>query len=232
MLIMVMLTIVILIVFAYLYSKYYHIRTDLETNSVSDSLNVIYGAIAIGILHLLHAFFPLLNDMFFGETFHYMFPDGTYYTEVKPTLMSYVCLDYLQVGLPEELSKFLALSLSFYLDPPKTRQQSIFRGACVGIGFAMLENFTYITKLGVPLEVRLLMPTMFHASLGVLMGFYLFNLKQKSFYKGLLLCLFLHGCYDFICSINLERSMSLMMCCFFLAVAVLAGEKVIKKIKD
>jgi len=227
-----MITIAILTIFAYLYSRYFHLRTGLITNSVTDSFNVVYGVLSIGILHMMYIMLPFLSDMFFADKFVYIFPDGTSYVELKPTLMSLLCLDFFQIGIPEELAKFSALALALYLDPPKTRQDSIYRGACVGLGFAMIENYKYITELGVPFEIRLLMPTLLHASLGVLMGFYLFDLKKKTFLKGLAVCAFIHGAYDFCCMVNVNQQCSTLMCSVMLAIALMAGEKVYKKIKD
>jgi RsiW-degrading membrane proteinase PrsW (M82 family) len=200
----------------------------LQTNSVTDSLNIVYGVLSIGFLHMMINIFPL-DAMFFGEKIIFIFPNGATYEEVRPTIMSLLCLDFFQIGLPEELAKFSALALALYLDPPKTRSDSIYRGACVGLGFAMVENYKYIVELGVPLETRLLLPTLLHASLGVLMGFYLFGFDKKMFYTGLAICTFIHGAYDFSCMINIPMQISMFMCIFFLGVTILAGEKVLKK---
>lgn len=220
-------TISILAIATYMYSKYFHFRSVLQTNSLKDSLNVLFGFMSIGMLMYLQGMFPL-NHIFFGEVHHYHFL-GEISTEVKPTIMSYLCFDYLQIALPEELVKYTALGVSLYLCPAKDRTESIYRGACVGLGFAALENFQYVNDLGAPMFVRLMAPTMFHASLGVIMGYYMYNLKQEDFYKGLLACVFLHGSYDFVLMVGLESQLALFLSIFFLVMAILTGEKLIKK---
>ena len=226
-----MLTIAILVIFTFLYSKYYHLRSDLNTNSVLDSFNIVFGVLSIGLLHVLHALFPL-TEMFFADTFVYIFPDGSSYVDQRPTLASLLCLDFLQIGLPEELVKFSALSLAFYLEAPKNRREAMYRGACVGLGFALLENYMYVDNLNVPIEVRLLLPTLLHASLGAIMGFYLFNSKENNFYRGLILCTFIHGLYDFICMVGLPVQISTLICSTILVINLACGEKMYQKASD
>lgn len=210
-----------------MYSKYYHLRTGLQSNSFLDSFNIIYGVIAIGILHFLYMVLPLSNS-YFTEKIVYFFSDGSVYTQYKMTILSFLSLDFLQIGIPEELAKFAALGLCLYLDPAKNRQTSIYRGACIGLGFAMIENYSYITNLGVSFETRLLMPTLLHASLGIIMGFYMFGLQRKNFYKGLLICAFIHGFYDFSCMVGFGCLTS-SVCVSLVFFTMLIGEIIFKK---
>lgn len=221
-------TISVLLIATYAYSKYFHSRCTLNTNSLKDTSNILFGFISVGLLMYIHQMFPL-NQIYFGEVHHFILPMGEEMVKVKPTLLSFLFYDFFQVGLPEEIAKYFALGISLYLMPALSRKESMYRGACVGLGFAFLENYQYVEMLNAPMYLRLALPTMFHASLGLLMGYFLYNLKKEDFYKGLAICTFLHGSYDFVLMVGLDVNLAMSLAIFFLVMTILCGEQLLKK---
>ncbi|ULQ53793.1 PrsW family intramembrane metalloprotease [Flavihumibacter fluvii] len=109
------------------------------------------------------------------------------------------------VALTEELSKFAMLRLYaypriFFNEP----FDGIIYGVMVAMGFATLENISYVMTGGIGTAfARMFLSVPAHATFGVLMGYYVGLAKfthnaQSDFYiiRGLLLAILFHGLFD------------------------------------
>ena len=113
-------------------------------------------------------------------------------------------------GFPEELCKFFFLYLfiwkSQYFDE---YYDGVEYGAFTGLGFAALENISYVTQYGLQVAVsRALFAVPAHFFFGIIMGYFFAYAKFRPWHrKGyLFLSLFLpvlfHGIYDFLLMYN------------------------------
>ena len=127
------------------------------------------------------------------------------------------------VGCNEEFSKLLVLLALVY---PSRHLEEPFDGilysVVVSVGFATMENFFYLDQFGLAVVIiRTLITIPAHAFMSVPMGYFvaksriqLDNIKvSKNRYflpmitviQGWLISAFLHGFYDFLLSIKMER---------------------------
>ena len=138
------------------------------------------------------------------------------------------------VGLNEEFAKLLVLLVLVYrsrhLQEPF---DGILYAAVVSVGFATLENFYYLDQFGVAVvAVRTVITIPAHAFMSVPMGYFVAKsrlelevrnetkfsvyLSMRTILQGWLLSAFLHGLYDFLLSLKMEREA-------YLQIFVMAG---------
>lgn len=121
------------------------------------------------------------------------------------TISSTAAFAYIGVAFTEEFCKFIVLR--FYSYPKKSFDEpldGIVYGVLVSMGFATLENISYVYQHGYGTAIlRMFLSVPAHATFGVLMGYYAGLAKfkpQKSFVllvTGLFLATFFHGTFDF-----------------------------------
>jgi RsiW-degrading membrane proteinase PrsW (M82 family) len=127
------------------------------------------------------------------------------------------------VGFNEEFAKLLVLLAVVY--PSRHLEESfdgILYAAVVSVGFATMENFYYLDQYGeAVVAVRTVVTIPAHAFMSVPMGYYVAksrllleagNEKKISNYlpmmtiiQGWFISAFLHGLYDFLLSLKMER---------------------------
>jgi RsiW-degrading membrane proteinase PrsW (M82 family) len=125
--------------------------------------------------------------------------------ENNGTIIGTAAFAYGIVGISEELAKFLVLVLFAY--PKKAFNEpldGIVYAVMIGMGFATLENISYVAKYGFGTGVaRMFLSVPAHATFAILMGYYTGLAKfipQKAtslLYKGLFIAVFFHGTFDF-----------------------------------
>ena len=111
-------------------------------------------------------------------------------------------------GFTEETLKFAAIY--FYIrkktdfDEP---MDAIVYGTLISLGFATLENFQYVYSAGNPdfiATLRAFTAIPMHASCGIVMGYffgkYLFSGTKSYLAMSLLLPIFFHSLYNFLCT--------------------------------
>jgi len=115
----------------------------------------------------------------------------------------------LGVGLPEELSKLLAVRLTAFrhcaFNEP---MDGIVYTVAAGMGFATIENVLYVTELGFGVGVlRAVLSVPMHALFAVVMGYYVGRAHRARaegrssgglLLVGLLLATVIHGIFNFI----------------------------------
>jgi RsiW-degrading membrane proteinase PrsW (M82 family) len=113
---------------------------------------------------------------------------------------------FLLSGLIEELSKWVVLMAAIYhwqeFDEPL---DGVVYGVAVALGFATLENFLFVTRLGLSVAwQRALFAVPAHALFGATMGYYAGRTKfdrGSVLWRDHTLCLFVpaafHGLYDY-----------------------------------
>ena len=127
------------------------------------------------------------------------------------------------VGFNEEFSKLLVLLAVVY---PSRHLEEPFDGilyaAVVSVGFATMENFYYLDQFGVAVvTTRTVITIPAHAFMSVPMGYFVAKsrikldtdtVKKNRYFspmitalQGWLISAFLHGFYDFLLSIKMER---------------------------
>ncbi len=127
------------------------------------------------------------------------------------------------VGVNEEFSKLLVLLAVVY---PSRHLEEKFDGilyaVVVSVGFATMENFFYLDQFGLAVvTTRSVITIPAHAFMSVPMGYFVaksrmqldkIEVKKNKYYlpmitvlQGWLISSFLHGLYDFLLSIKLER---------------------------
>jgi hypothetical protein len=108
---------------------------------------------------------------------------------------------FFAAALPEETAKFVVLvTIVLRHYEADTRRDAILAGAWLGLGFGVLENFSYVTRgdgWAILSLVRAVTAVPFHVALGAIMGL---SLQRFGIGRGWLLALalpiLLHGLYD------------------------------------
>lgn len=154
---------------------------------------LVGGVIAVGVLRLFWRYLPDYFD----------------WTMVHDTLIEDVRYAFLYAAVPEEMAKLLMLwvvvSRNSYFDEPR---DGIVYAVCIGLGFATLENVTYITRAEDWVRVaclRAALSVSAHYLCAVLMGYY-YAVARFWRVKGmrrlwqlvriLLIPVLVHGTYD------------------------------------
>lgn len=112
---------------------------------------------------------------------------------------------YLFVALPEEICKFFMLFWYAYrkkeFDEPF---DGIVYAVMVGMGFATVENISYVSQYGLMTGImRLFLAVPAHASFAIIMGYFMgkarFSYQKEVFllFSGVFWAIAFHGSYDF-----------------------------------
>lgn len=113
---------------------------------------------------------------------------------------------FMEAGIPEELSKFLIFMLLIWRDKNFDEYfDGIVYASFIGLGFACVENITYVFSYGFGTGVvRALLSVPAHFLFGVVMGYFLSLAKfhpekrGKYLWSGLLLAMLAHGLFDWL----------------------------------
>ncbi|MHC4399897.1 MAG: PrsW family glutamic-type intramembrane protease [Planctomycetota bacterium] len=123
---------------------------------------------------------------------------------IRDPLMTGLYMGFVCVALPEELFKFLVVTLYCARHPAFDEpMDGVVYGATAALGFATLENVLYVIGSGWPVALtRAFTAVPMHASLGAILGYYVGQAKFGSgkarlIWVGLLAAVLLHGLYDF-----------------------------------
>ena len=113
---------------------------------------------------------------------------------------------FLEAGIPEELSKFLIFMIFIWRDKNFDEYfDGIVYATFIGLGFACVENITYVFSYGFGTGVvRALLSVPGHFLFGVVLGYFLsmakFHPEKRGTYmiSGLLLAMLAHGLFDWL----------------------------------
>ena len=113
---------------------------------------------------------------------------------------------FMEAGIPEELSKFLIFMLLIWRDKNFDEYfDGIVYASFIGLGFACVENITYVFNYGFATGVvRALLSVPAHFLFGVVLGYFLslakFHPEKRGIYllSGLLLAMLAHGLFDWL----------------------------------
>jgi RsiW-degrading membrane proteinase PrsW (M82 family) len=140
---------------------------------------------------------------------------------------------FVGAAIPEELAKFAVLMvLVLRHDDAVPRRDAILAAAWIGVGFAIFENFLYVTQAQEWLFTAALRATLAvpgHVSWGLIMGYFVARAQsgRGSYLPALAVPILLHGLYDAVLMYNQklgEPSVSPGSIALFLAfVAVLVA---------
>jgi len=137
----------------------------------------------------------------------------------EETVLYKLLLYFLVVGFSEEFAKYTVLK-KFTWDSPEfnCKYDGVVYAATVSLGFALYENIGYVLNYGLSTAlVRAITAVPGHACFGVFMGIWYGLAKRwalredenasKLFrYLSVIVPAFIHGCYDFILSLNSSNS--------------------------
>ncbi len=160
------------------------------------------------------------------------------------TLLYDILLYYIVVALSEEASKFVLLRHKTLYSPEFNCQyDALVFAVAVSLGFALWENIIYVLRYGFATAVtRALTAVPGHCSFGVFMGIWYGKEKRHdiegelvsrniSGFLSLFVPVILHGTYDFLCSLNTERS-SLCFLAFTVVLFIFSFFMVKKKSRE
>ena len=132
---------------------------------------------------------------------NYLFPAGG-----PTTLFGTTVQAFFVAAVPEECAKLLALWLVLRKNPYfDERFDGIVYAVCVGLGFAAIENVSYVFQSGegwaTVAVMRALLAVPGHYAFAILMGFYysiyhFVDPSRKNAFKILLFPILAHGVYD------------------------------------
>ena len=117
---------------------------------------------------------------------------------------------FMEAGIPEELSKFLIFMVFIWRDKNFDEYfDGIVYATFIGLGFACVENITYVFNYGFSTGVvRALLSVPGHFLFGVVMGYFLSLAKfqpekrGKHLWSGLLLAMLAHGLFDWLLMVS------------------------------
>jgi len=158
-------------------------RLDLSFLTLKPGALFVFFGILSGILvSALNGWFPVLN------------------TTPKESLKLF-SFAILNVGLVEELSKFLFLQLGLFFiisERLKERKTVIFYSILVGTGFALIENISYALVYGNHILIgRTLIAMPMHMCCGFIMGWTITSNMKYNIIIGIAVASAIHGLYDF-----------------------------------
>ena len=152
----------------------------------------------------------------------------------RATVLYKALLYYVVVALSEEGSKYLLLRRKTRYSPLFNCQyDAVVFAVAVSLGFALWENIIYVLRYGFSTAVtRALTAVPGHCSFGVFMGIW-YGREKRYDIEGrmvlmhtcrifsVLIPVLLHGTYDFLCSVDTEKSALLFLA--FIALLFLAS---------
>ena len=200
--IMLILPILVYIILVYMTMPYKSI------NLMKTSLYFAYGLISIGLVFIFYMLFPNWINI------DYVFGMQREIFEFKRA--------FYRVAALEEITKFISFYILYLVTKNKgSLFSTMFYSGCVALGFAFLENITYVEMYGHEvLTIRAVTAVPLHMMCGMFMGYFIAlgrankqlvnhsiaNILLNHFPKlkklvfimiGLFVAIFLHGLYDF-----------------------------------
>lgn len=214
-----------------------YISAPFKSLSVNNSIKyLIFGMCSPLIVLTLSSLFPQLFQYYFlNHNVPFQMPDGTWTFE--PTLFGIFIMNFIQVALFEEMSKFFIFFLLYKNDKFNTNPiQTLFNVVLVSTGFAILENVVYYMR--VPsidiIFVRTFTALILHMVCGVIMGYFIARSNMEFKHKeltnfsdwvtnnpkhkralfisfGIIASILLHGVYDYDLNMQLGYSPLLLV---------------------
>ena len=167
------------LILSFIFSRKFEISTNILKPGM---LFIVFGVLSGIVVSILYTVFPSLDKV----------PDGVIDT------LTYVMF---KVGLIEESGKFLLFQLGLFFiisDELKTRNITILFSTMTGLGFALIENFSYATHYGIGVLIsRTLIAMPMHMCCGFLIGWVLTSSIKYRTIVAIGLATLLHGIYDF-----------------------------------
>ncbi|MCR5734270.1 MAG: PrsW family intramembrane metalloprotease [Lachnospiraceae bacterium] len=168
----------------------------------------------VSLLALLFAFgaLAIIPPIIIGDIF-----DGIIeLLHISTDSLFYLILEnFLAVALVEELSKYFVVKRLTWKHPAFSyRFDGVVYGATAALGFALIENIFYIAGDGVGSAIaRAATAIPGHCMFGIYIGYYygqakafevrgLHGKSMKMRIRGVLTAAFMHGLYDFVCSLQ------------------------------
>lgn len=172
------------------------------------------GLLSITILQAIHFIFPHIGELLFKKS------ESSLYTNElsKPAFNALVFYAFIQIGLMEELSKWIAIKAVDYMRGKRRKNldhpyATMFYCSIVGASFAVLENIQYVKRAMIG-EFGLIQPfdmlvtrgvssVIIHMCCGLFIGYYLalskgYGIFKRALYNliGIAAASFAHGLYD------------------------------------
>lgn len=167
------------LVLSYVVSKKFEIKSNILKPGM---LFIVFGILSGVAVSILYTLFPSLDKI----------PEG-----IIDTLV-YVIF---KVGLIEESGKFLLFQLGMFFiisNELKSRNVTILFSTMTGLGFALIENFSYATNYGINVLVsRSLIAMPMHMCCGFLIGWLITSSMKYKILLAIGSATLLHGIYDF-----------------------------------
>ncbi len=168
---------------------------------------------------------------------------GTYILSLyydQSSLIYNILMYYVVVAVSEEGAKYVLLRKRTYNSFEFNCQyDAVVYAVAVSLGFALWENILYVFRFGLSVALtRALTAIPGHCSFGVFMGVWYGKEKRHesegdsilavlSRLLSLLIPILLHGTYDFLCSLNTEKSALYFL--LFIAILFLLSFFMVKK---
>lgn len=159
----------------------------------------------------------------------------------QPNVLYNLLMYFLVVGLSEEGAKYIMLTRGTWNSPHfNCKFDGVVYAVTVSLGFALWENIEYVLMYGFGTALlRAVTAVPGHACFGVFMGVW-YGMAKRCELRGDLqtcehckkLCVimpaFIHGCYDFIASMNTSGSMFIFV--GFVAVMFIVSYTVVRRL--
>lgn len=180
---------------------------DRNNISIRTALSYILGGyLSISFLRVAFQVFPHLQDMFFVVE-----NNLGLYIRKTPTFLSWFFHAFIQIGLMEEISKYLAwVSIGLFRWERLKNKDSLFATmfycCMISVGFAGVENIFYFTTYEDIVLARSLTAVVLHMLCGIFLGYFIAisKLKRDKIQKlglhaaGIAMAALFHGAYDFL----------------------------------
>lgn len=179
-----------------LYIFYQRDKLKPEPTNVISRIFILGGLFSALIAGVINTF---LTKLFFGSVEIQKINFNTFWDALKFGAIP---------GFVEEILKFIAILIFVYkIKEFDERTDGIIYALCIGMGFAAIENLSYVFKFGPAIAfLRALTAVPFHAILAVIMGYFIgrakFSSKKKFlfFLEAIFIPIIFHTLYDTIVS--------------------------------
>jgi RsiW-degrading membrane proteinase PrsW (M82 family) len=116
----------------------------------------------------------------------------------------------INVGLGEELIKFMAFLMTILILKVNTKKEIVVCLIVSHIGFSMYENLIYYLVDNSTIDTRFILTVLIHGGLGVVQSVALFY-SRKHFVIAFVLCVLWHGIYDAVITEEVIGASGLMV---------------------
>lgn len=202
-----------------IYSIAIFINSPTLSIRLKTSFTYLYtGLLSVTILQFIFFIFPHLHDTFF-KVYIGNFDLTTGHFEIyQPTFATLLMFAFIQVGLMEELSKWIAFKCADYMRGKRRKNLDhpyaiMFYSALISAAFSIAENVQYAQRAMFGefgnispqnlLITRAVSSVIVHMACGLFMGYYIARSKGATKIKkivfnflGILSATFIHGIYD------------------------------------